>query len=220
MYKNEYGLEVKKSAKPCFPVEYLMVNVTNGFPQSPSPLFQSSTFSIENRPGLEDQRTEDILSALLRLDAPNIHGTGSDAGKRIELAKWLSDWHLIAYLGTTQLISPDDVKLFMRVASSPTLLEDSSQLDPIFQTEGWQTLTTFAREYAPVRPSASALSSSTHMNEDIPQDVLDQIAAAEAVVGGGGAGSGSARGPRICPHCTFENDHGGTDCEVCGLPLD
>jgi nuclear protein localization family protein 4 len=26
-YKNEYNLEVKKSAKPCFPVEYLLVNV-------------------------------------------------------------------------------------------------------------------------------------------------------------------------------------------------
>ena len=31
-YKNEYGLEVKKSAKPCFPVEYLLVNVRISFP--------------------------------------------------------------------------------------------------------------------------------------------------------------------------------------------
>ena len=33
--------------------------------------------------------------------------------------------------------------------------------------------------------------------------------------------TGPAAGPniRICPHCTFENGHAGTDCEVCGLPL-
>lgn len=29
-YKNKYGLEVKESAKPCFPVEYLIVNVSEG----------------------------------------------------------------------------------------------------------------------------------------------------------------------------------------------
>lgn len=30
-YKNEYGLEVKQSAKPCFPVEYLLVNARDSF---------------------------------------------------------------------------------------------------------------------------------------------------------------------------------------------
>jgi nuclear protein localization family protein 4 len=53
------------------------------------------------------------------------------------------------------------------------------------------------------------------MDEDIPPEIFDQIAAEEAArIGAGGAGN-----IRICPHCTFENDHGGTDCEVCGLPL-
>lgn len=34
-YKNEYGLEVKKTAKPCFPVEYLLVNVRMSWLVSP-----------------------------------------------------------------------------------------------------------------------------------------------------------------------------------------
>lgn len=61
------------------------------------------------------------------------------------------------------------------------------------------------------------------MDSDIPQEVLDQIAAEEAAHGGvsrGSSGSGGATsGVRVCPHCTFENNHRGTDCEVCGLPL-
>lgn len=63
------------------------------------------------------------------------------------------------------------------------------------------------------------------MDEDIPPEIFDQIAGAEGVGGiggiGGGAGAGSsgAGGARVCPHCTFENYHGGSDCEVCGLPL-
>ena len=69
---------------------------------------------------------------------------------------------------------------------------------------------------------------------EIPAEVFDQIAAEEAAArgsGGGGSGesgSGTSRSDsapatrsrvRFCPHCTFENGHGGSDCELCGLPL-
>lgn len=202
------------------------------------------------------------MSTLASLDAPNIQDSRTakpgEAHKRAELAKFLSDLHLVAFLGTTQLfsivsaspyrfsippgtriIAQDDMKVLIRTVSSPTLLEDLAQLDAVLATEGWQTLMTFTRESAraypllcllvelhadipsvAARPSTSAPGGSSRMDEDIPQDVFDQIAAEEAArSGGSGAGSGGAGGIRICPHCTFENDHGGTDCEVCGLPL-
>ena len=55
------------------------------------------------------------------------------------------------------------------------------------------------------------------MDDDIPPEVFDQIAEEQAASRGAAGGSGG--GIRICPHCTFENVHRGTDCEVCGLPL-
>ncbi|KAF7306588.1 MPN domain-containing protein [Mycena indigotica] len=217
-YKNEYGLEVKKTAKPAFPVEYLMVNVTHGFPSNPSPLFNSTKYAIENRPGLENQTIESVMNNLANLDAPNIHDSRTarpgEAHKRRELATWLSDWHLVAFLDTTQLFSPDDVKLMMRIVSSPNLLDDLSQLDPLLATEGWTNLMAFTQTTA-----AASSVSNTNAMDDIPQDVLDQIAAQEAADRASGGGASSSGGIRICPHCTFENSPGGSDCEVCGLPL-
>ncbi|KAI0935907.1 hypothetical protein AcV5_004194 [Taiwanofungus camphoratus] len=217
-YKNEYGLDVQKSAKPSFPVEYLLVNVTNGFPQQPEPLFRSSAFHIENRPGLEDQHIEGVLRELSRLQAPDIleSSHGGDSQLRTALARWLSDWHLVAFLGSTQLVSQEDMKVLLRAATAPNL-EDPTILDELISTEGWQTLMTFTRETAPPpRPTTSAPSGPTNaaMDEDIPQDIFDQIAREER----GGMGSVS-HNVRICPHCTFENTHAGSDCEVCGLPL-
>lgn len=68
-------------------------------------MFQSTEFAIENRPGLEDQQVESILSSLNRLGTPSLEDT-RNAVKRLEVAKWFSDWHLIAFLETTQLLSP------------------------------------------------------------------------------------------------------------------
>lgn len=70
------------------------------------------------------------------------------------------------------------------------------------------------------------LDSGSQMDDEIPPEIFDQIAAqaaaAAAAENGGGAGASGSSGDggiRICPHCTFENTHGGHDCEVCGLPL-
>lgn len=122
------------------------------------------------------------------------------------------------------------MKLFMKIVSSPTLLDNISELDPLLSTDSWQTLMAFTRESArkfscsfrgidnfysspsASRPSATPVGG-TH-DDDIPQEVLDQIAADEV----GGAGATHER-IRICPHCTFENDHSRPDCDVCGLPL-
>lgn len=121
----------------------------------------------------------------------------------------------------------------MEVATSPTLMSDPSQLDPLLATDGWQTLMTFTRENGrkfllsslhkdsslipEVAQSAPGLGA---MDDDIPQDILDQIAAEQAAAGGSAPASGGGTpGVKICPHCTFENDVGRTDCDVCGLPL-
>jgi hypothetical protein len=45
------------------------------------------------------------MSDLRTLEAPSLH-PGGESYKKIELAKWLSDWHFVAFLETTGLFSP------------------------------------------------------------------------------------------------------------------
>lgn len=40
-FKNEYGIEVQKAADPLFPVEYLLVTLSEGIPLNPNPIFKS-----------------------------------------------------------------------------------------------------------------------------------------------------------------------------------
>jgi nuclear protein localization family protein 4 len=108
-FKNEYGIQVKMPAKPTFPVEYLFVNVTHGFPVDPKPLFPSNKFPVENRPGLHDQSMEVAISQLASILSDG-EGEISDVYTwppriKTEVIKWLGDFHLVSFLCMQGLFS-------------------------------------------------------------------------------------------------------------------
>jgi nuclear protein localization family protein 4 len=87
---NEYGANVQENAKPAFPVEYLLVTLTHGFPTAPNPRFVSNGFPIENR---------QLLGASQELSSVGkaLKSGGSSVSGNID-PKALSDFHLLCFL--------------------------------------------------------------------------------------------------------------------------
>lgn len=184
-YKNEYNIDVKESAAPTFPVEYLLVTCTHGFPTEPNPRFLSHDFAIENRPGLHDQSLDAVFAQVRRW----AHGTGEE---RDAMVRWLSDWHLLLFLAKSDMFTPDDVQSLCAVAVSH---DAHDALERVLASPGWNTLVAIAEEHAPAPVPAQ--------EETAPTDQMSPEAPAGVA----------------CPHCTFLNAVGSTDCDVCGLPL-
>jgi nuclear protein localization family protein 4 len=91
---NEYGAQVQENAKPSFPVEYLLVTLTHGFPSNPNPLFMAKSpgFAIENRDYIGQTQELHKVGDRLGLDK-NGGLTKSNEGI---LA--VSDFHLLCFL--------------------------------------------------------------------------------------------------------------------------
>ncbi|ORZ22676.1 nuclear protein localization protein 4 [Lobosporangium transversale] len=142
-YKNEYNLVVQKDAKPSFPVEYLLVNVTHGFPVKSSPMFTSpKDFPIENRVGVFTQ------------DAGALHRY-LQSGNLVDLA---SNFHFLLFTRSMGILNDaDEMNLLVRVA----LLHKEEDANKLVQTGGWQTLLTILKESAgPSRANQGESSSS------------------------------------------------------------
>lgn len=122
---NEYNLQVKKTAKPTLPVEFLLVSLSDSFPMDPKPFFTSPNgFTIENRDFMGDlQDLNQLKRHLLQ---------GNDNGEL------LVDFHLLVALRKLSVLSDSEFDLLLKFVESKQLM-DFYQL---VETPGWMTLLT------------------------------------------------------------------------------
>ncbi|KAG7807464.1 hypothetical protein KL921_004222 [Ogataea angusta] len=135
---NEYGIQVKQHATPSFPVEYLLVSLTHGFPERSSPYFKAGAtnkFPIENRAYIgESASMPDLKNYLSSINGDDIS----------VLATLLSNFHLLVYFTLNQdILSGHEYELLVEIArklgKGEEVLPDCYKL---VDSDGWRTLQT------------------------------------------------------------------------------
>lgn len=83
-YTDKYGKQVSENAKPAFPVSFLLVTLTDGFPEKPDPLFSNNDTSIITT--LESTDETGRLRQLAKLFDHNAIANGSLSNFSVLLA--------------------------------------------------------------------------------------------------------------------------------------
>ncbi|KAF2221977.1 nuclear protein localization protein 4 [Elsinoe ampelina] len=125
---NEYGANVQENAKPSFPVEYLLVTLTHGFPTESKPVFTSTAFPVENRAVIgQAQETTSLKKALDKVDLSRPEGVAK-----------IADFHLLSFIRNMDVLSKTEFSTLCQVAIN----KDVSAGAALQQSPGWATLQT------------------------------------------------------------------------------
>lgn len=129
---NEYGLQVKHNAKPSFPVEFLVVSLTHGFPDQEKN--NTKPFTVENRAYIGQTAT------IASLQNHFVSGFSTSPDPAIFLYE-LSNWHLLYYiLYQLDVLSPTEKDAVCGAVAS----QNGNLAATVAVQAGWKTLETLS----------------------------------------------------------------------------
>lgn len=138
MRKNEYGLTVKENAKPAFPVDYLLLSLTHGFPlessEKKSLFATTSGFPWANRQAMGLSQDHHELKRYL-------YGAAT-SGDFKQLQSKLSNFHLLLYLHSLEVLSPSEWQILVDAIRTG----EDEKLFELISSPGWQTLVMILQE--------------------------------------------------------------------------